>query len=121
MGKLGKNNVKTHQINVTPGEYAVIVEYDVNDWVQMLRPLREGIEIGDIVHLREYVEGWGFGRNCYRKVVNIVMEPPCVDINGAGVLVGLILNVWFGERVSLECAEFKAIPRAIEIEHLAAA
>ena len=104
MGKLGKNNVKTHQINVTPGEYTAIVSYEETDYVQLLRPASEQYAVGDILHLREFAQGWGVGRNCYRKVVNIVKEPRAVDAS-LGRMVGLVLNVYFGERVGLEVAE----------------
>lgn len=113
--------MKTHQINVTPGEYAAIVKYDEPDYVQLLRPASEKYTVGDVLHLREFAPGWGIGRNCYRKVASVVTSPRAVDAQ-AGPMVGLSLNIYFGEGVGLGVtAEFKEAPRAIEVEHLAEA
>lgn len=107
--------MKTHQIKLTPGEYAAIVKHDETDYVQLLRPESERVEVGDILHLREFMgEAWGYSpRCCYRLVVSVVKSPRAIDAN-AGRMVGLVLNVWFGERVGLQTEELTSPPVAVE-------
>jgi hypothetical protein len=98
--------LKTHQIDVNKQLYEAIVNYDECDYVAMLRPASERYEVGDILHLRE--TGWGAARCCYRAVVKIIDRPRAVDAQ-AGPMVGLVLNVWFGERVALDTFELPTV------------
>lgn len=74
----------THRLSLPSLEYGAIILYDIHDWMQLLRPIEEKYEVGDILQISDSE----LSRCCWRRVSKVSIESESVVLN---------LETWFGE------------------------